>query len=227
MHKTHIRNEHTYYYFVSQLLEILEQSPPNPANPRLYIAGDSHCLSPAWHTIKYRQKDHTLHPLLVTGMKIWHLRDEGVFFTKYNFYHSLQEAPRGSSIIFLFGEIDCREGFILSIQKGRYKTLEEAASFTIDIYEQRLRELVADFDYTILIHPVPPVMDVTRSIVTTFNKLLKRRILDMAHPKIRFLDFFDGLLGSDGKISSEFDLDGTHMHPKYLRLVQTALDNVF
>ncbi len=35
--------------------------------------------------------------------------------------------PPKSDVIFLFGEIDCREGLIISVEKCRYQDLQEAA----------------------------------------------------------------------------------------------------
>jgi hypothetical protein len=42
---------------------------------------------------------------------------------------------------------------------------------------------------------------------------------------LRFLDIFDKLLTPDGQaLRPEFELDGTHMSPRYVRLVEEALN---
>merc|ERR1711924_506013 len=95
----------------------------------LYVMGDSHSLAPAWRTVSYRGAPHLLVPRLVTGCKIWHLR-EGTqaspadFFTKANFEAAAKAIPEGSSVVSLFGEIDCREGLLVAVERMRYPDLE-------------------------------------------------------------------------------------------------------
>jgi len=48
----------------------------------LYLAGDSHCLTAAWRTVTLRGEKRQLVPLLSTGLKAWHLREESVFYPK-------------------------------------------------------------------------------------------------------------------------------------------------
>ena len=77
----------------------------------------------------------TLLPQLVTGLKIWHLRPESSFYPKVNFENVMSlsmytsyilvmyAVPEGSDIIFLLGEIDCREGFLVSVEKCKYEVI--------------------------------------------------------------------------------------------------------
>ena len=44
--------------------------------------GDSHSLSPGWRTLQHRGAQRMLQPMLVTGLKMWHLRDDSRFFPK-------------------------------------------------------------------------------------------------------------------------------------------------
>ena len=61
-----------------------------------------------------------IHPVLSTGTKIWHLRDDGVFYPKHNFLNEIATVPDGASVIMLLGEIDCREGLHYCVQKCKY-----------------------------------------------------------------------------------------------------------
>lgn len=92
--------------------------------------------------------------MLVTGLKMWHLRPESVFFPKNNFYNVVTTSamltymalshcltsfcdfsvPPHSDVLLLFGEIDCREGLVVSVEKCRYKDLEEAAQARFPIW---------------------------------------------------------------------------------------------
>ena len=71
-------------------------------------------------------------------------------------------------------------------------------------------------------HPVPPVLDATRHIVKLFNATLRKAV--QAKPKLHWLDFFDQLLSPDGEaLADGLALDGTHLHPSYVSLLEAAL----
>ena len=45
-----------------------------------------------------------------------------------------------------------------------------------------------------------------------------------AKPSLHWLDFFDALLSADGEaLADGLALDGTHMHPSYVSLLEAAL----
>ena len=129
-----MRNENAYYCCVAQLSATLPL--PLPHLPALYLAGDSHSLSPSWREVSWltptltqtptptltptptptltlnlalnpnpipgpdpspspnpnlnptpdqvswRGETHLIHPVLVTGLKAWHLRPGADFFPK-------------------------------------------------------------------------------------------------------------------------------------------------
>ena len=116
---------------------------PLPDLPPLYIAGDSHSLAPAWRTVSYLGRPHLLRPALATGCKIWHLRKESDFFPRANFESMIASIPPGSPVVFCFGEIDCREGLLVAIERCRYETLQQGVEATIKIYLEKLRQVGA------------------------------------------------------------------------------------
>ena len=130
LHQTLIRNEHAYYCCIVQLLEtILPTLPILPkealAKP-LYMCGDSHSQPPAWHVLNIHGEARLLVPMLVTGMKCWHLRPESRFYPKSNFYNVVEKRiPCDSQVVFMFGEIDCREGILVAVSKMKYESVEE------------------------------------------------------------------------------------------------------
>ncbi|XP_078613296.1 uncharacterized protein LOC144882989 [Branchiostoma floridae x Branchiostoma japonicum] len=223
LHTTLIRNEAAYYSTISQVMKIklnpscLENSPQF-----VYLAGDSHCITPAWRSIQYKGATHVLHPLLSTGTKIWHLRPEARFFTKENFYTVMKKAPRKATVIFVFGEIDCREALPVCLAKCRYDSMEEGINRLLDIYTQVLLGLKRKYKFTIYVHPVPPVLDLTRQTVMKFNKALKSKV--EATSGLHWLDFVDELLCDHGTmLDSKFEFDGTHLHPCYVERLEQAL----
>ena len=80
-----------------------------------------------WGQLKPYQQRRLLVPKLVTGLKCFHLRPESDFFPKYNFKCVVETIPDGSDVVFMFGEIDCRDGIIRGVERAAYKDLEEGA----------------------------------------------------------------------------------------------------
>lgn len=225
LHTTHIRNEHAYWCCVSQLLTI-EGVVPSPTGPTpIYLVGDSHSLSPSWRTLTVHGESHVLHNKLVTGLKAWHLRPESTFYPKRHMECTLASIPNGAQAIFIFGEIDCREGLLVAIEKCRYKDLQEGIDATLDIYVEYLLSVLEQKDMEIFVHPVNSVINETRHIVKAFNITLAERIIGAKHKKLHWLDFFSETLTPDGALlRDEYNLDGTHSHPAYLELVAKAVE---
>jgi hypothetical protein len=157
--------------------------------------------------------------------------------------------PPNSDVISIIGEIDCREGFLVSVDRCRYKNVREAAKTTINIYLQMWKDLIVKKNFRVFVHPALPVLDQTRTVVTLFNRELKKSIHALALPKLLFLDFYDQILEElppnkeiEFEISGdvlgvtlpekevrrqlrpEFSLDGTHSNPSITSLLQESLN---
>ncbi|GAQ83868.1 hypothetical protein KFL_001660050 [Klebsormidium nitens] len=244
LHETMVRNEAAYFGCIYQVFTEYPLSrplPPADSFPPLYLVGDSHCLTPAWRTVELRGAPRLLAPLLVTGLKCWHLRDESVFYPKIQFENVIASIPQNAHVIMMFGEIDCREGIVVSVDKGRYKDLEEGVTATVNIYVKVLRRLVRERGFEIFVHPPPAVLDETRNIVSLFSRVLKRKVLaasraiedgkssstqDRPSGALHWLDFFDDYLDSQGRLKERYKLDGTHMSPLYVELLDRELKKV-
>eukprot|EP01083_Nonionella_stella_P077146 210483_1 len=226
IHLTLVRNEHAYYSCIAYLMDSMTQkwcSPeaPNPSEMKpLYFCGDSHCLSPAWQTIQWKKETRLLVPKLVTGVKCWHMRRESNFYPSKNFENVVETIPKGSECIFLFGEIDCRESLLICVERGRYKSVEEGIRKVVGIYVERLTRLSQQRKLKIFVHPIPPVLDPTRLTVMKFNAILKKAV--SANKCLHWLNFEEKLT-SDTSFNYAYGLDGTHMHPGYVSLIENAL----
>eukprot|EP00210_Caulerpa_lentillifera_P000869 g840.t1 len=232
LHRTLIRNEAAYFNCIHQ---IIKQSPPpsiiqNASFEAFYLCGDSHCLSGAWRRVEVFGKEHVLVPKLVTGCKVWHLRKESRFYPKAGFAKVMESIPNHSSVILLFGEIDCREGISLAVEKCKYDSQTQAIEKTISIYLEVIEDLIAKRDFTIYVHPVPPVLDVTRLVVKAYNQALKKAIVSLMEKKeatkgkLYWLDFFNELLSEDGRrLKPQLEFDETHLAPCYTQYLQNAL----
>ena len=80
-------------------------------------------------------------------------------------------------LIFMFGEIDCREGLLLAVEKLKYDSLEEAMEVLIGIYAEALLHLIRTRHFRIFVHPVPSVLNETRHVVRPFNKALQNKVM--------------------------------------------------
>ena len=92
----------------------------------------------------------------------------------------------------------------------------------VDVYVARLTALASARSFCMMVHPVPPALDETRQLAKLFNAVLRRAV--QAEPNLHWLDFSDALLSPDGEaLADGLALDGTHMHPSYVSLLEAAL----
>ena len=226
LHTTHIRNEAAYYSCVAALLrDFPVEAPPagGATPPPIYLLGDSHVLPPAWRRVPLGDQRRVLVPALVTGVKAWHLRPGCRFYPAAQWAAAAARLPDGATVIAAVGEIDCREGLLASITRGRYDSLPAAAAATAALLVAELQRLARSRRFTIFVHPVPPVLDVTRSMVRTFNAAL-RDAVRATSPQLRWLELEAALLSDDGgALLPEYTLDGTHLSPRYVPLLAAAL----
>jgi hypothetical protein len=242
LHLTQIRNEHAYYSSIAQMLRHLPYPIPaglasNPADT-IYVCGDSHSMSSAWQVIQLdgHPRPILLQPKLVTGLKCWHLRPTCRFYPKRNFEAAMRSIPSGAHVIFNFGEIDAREGLLVAVEKGRYESIDEGIRLAVDCYIRAMQAEQTKKSLKVYVHPITPVLDVTRPTVKQFTAHLKERVqatvgtrkTDASSPLI-WLDFFEQLLTPDGTgFNMAYHLDSTHLKPTYVQAVlRPALNKVY
>jgi hypothetical protein len=131
----------------------------------------------------------------------------------------------GAAAMFVAGEIDCREGLVAAVDKGRHPDLDAAVAAAVDLYlaavqaaarRRRLRWA--------LVHAVPPVRAETRATVRRFNAALGGAARACGGV-VRFLDMEAALLtGGGGGLRGDLELDGTHLGPGYVTVLQACLD---
>eukprot|EP00850_Spirogloea_muscicola_P017831 SM000157S02061 [mRNA] locus=s157:29967:46254:- [translate_table: standard] len=110
-----------------------------------------------------------------------------------------------------------------------HQDVEEGIEVTVDIYINVLLRLIEKRGFTIIVHPVPPVLDITRPVVTIYNRVLRAKVLAATkrlQGKLHWLDFFKDLLCIRGKLRKGLELDGTHMSPMYIQHLSDGLSQV-
>lgn len=108
----------------------------------------------------------------------------------------------------------------------RYDTIEDGMETVINIYLQVLKSLQNKHQWKIFIHPVVPVLDITRPIVLQFNRILATKLL--TEPTIHWLNFVKELLIGPEEaevLKEDYKFDGTHLHPKYVTLLTDSLSH--
>ena len=164
----------------------------------------------------------------MTGTKAWHLRDDCKFYTHANYVAAraaIPTSPPPAALLFCFGEIDCREGLLQAVDKAKYATIEAAIDACVDVYVKQIvavaREKGVRLAGRVYVQPVMPILDVTRSVVLMFNRRLRARV--EADRRVRWLDMEGNLVESDGKFVKQYSLDGTHIHPQYVQLIEREM----
>jgi hypothetical protein len=220
IHRTLMRNEAAYFGQIGLLLQHHDWHPERPLatfEDVMYVVGDSHVLSTAWKVINVQGKRTLLVPALVTGLKIWHLREEGVFYPKRHFEAITAAIPKGASVMFVLGEIDCREGVLPAVERGIYPSVGEAMKFLAHIYVKVLLRLRRKFS-RVLMHQPPAVLDVTRSLILQLQGVLTDAFRRHQGPGPLQINVIDPpVLKCDGSgVLPEFELDSTHLSPSYV-----------
>ena len=118
--------------------------------------GDSHSLAPSWHRVVVCGEQRLLMPALVTGLKAWHIRPSSTFYPKRNYEAVRSAIPRGSQVVMLFCEIDCREGILVAVERCRYKDLAEGIRVVVGIYMDQLRILRDEYQLQVRCACFPP-----------------------------------------------------------------------
>lgn len=225
LHRTIIRNETAYLSTVALLMQFLDPcataSYSADMEP-LYVIGDSHTFPVSWRSITLREgeKPHLMINALVTGVKLWHLRDESDFYPKYLFNKIVSGLPKHCDVMFMLGEIDCREGVIQTVERGIYNSIDEALEVIGNLYLQVLQKYNRQKQFnTILCHAPPPALGPTRSIVVELNSKLVKMFSRYAD-SFTYLDLPKLLSVDKSTLMPMFALDGTHLHPRYIELLE-------
>ena len=58
----------------------------------------------------------------------------------------------------------------------QYASLQEAMSSAVDLYLSLLTDLIKRRGFQLFVHPIPPVLNETRAVVTAFMQILKVKV---------------------------------------------------
>jgi hypothetical protein len=213
----------------------------------IYIVGDSHVLSLAWQYLCISGILRIVIPMVVTGLKAWHIRPETRFFTHTGLQTMIrrllqrqQDHSPATTIVISAGEIDCREGIGGPVLEGYNTGLGEEqhrVERTVKEYVAALRQVVsAHADLAqILVMPVPAHCRsrkgrvkgraVRRETTRLWNQALRQQLPIRNDFAIFFLDYEAALLdgSQDYVLRPAFNADSTHMNAAFARHFEQAV----
>lgn len=164
----------------------------------------------------------------MTGLKIWHLRDRNVayksssydpMYTATSFWWILDritQANKRAPIVLSLGEIDIREGVVNALSEKRYSDESDALSTLVTILIdvlQRVRQVLHP-DVQIFLHPIPNVLQESRTLAARFHTLLLDNQEKLDNSNVTYLSFPPTVV--DDRLLESLELDGTHYSPNYV-----------
>lgn len=233
LHRTIMRNEAAYFASIALLMQHLDPDVTSDYSEdmeALYVVGDSHTLSPSWHVLQYDGRNVLLTCGVVTGLKIWHLRDGSDFYPKHLYHRVTASIPQKSHVMLILGEIDCREGIFQTVERGIYSSIADACNVLGKIYTSVAQQLVKSNDLTrLLIHSPPPSLDVTRRLVLQLTAELQLHFSRLSEQKVSYV-IVPVLSPNSAQLQPQYALDQTHLSPLYVfdgllrRSIEAALE---
>eukprot|EP00977_Amphora_coffeiformis_P018384 scaffold6438_cov181-Amphora_coffeaeformis.AAC.11 len=205
----------------------------------IYLVGDSHVLSLAWQIVGIPKQKGVLRrqivPVIITGLKAWHVRKTTRFFSRYNLMKMLHRLPtaKSQSILFSAGEIDCREGLGGPQLQGYENACLDHVKRTVRVYIEALRELAEETGKQILVLPVAPHGYRKTGRVTSQQS--RRETMQAWNQELRaalplqgvyLLDYVDSLLHPDEEgfvLNPAYNADGTHMNSGFWPLLTQSM----
>lgn len=230
-------SQRIYKDFLGRLLDFREAHRtdyPDRCDRRVYLVGDSHCLSPAFTALEISGHSHQVLPRLILGAKAFHLGSEAP--NQYTAALDLAVAgmPEGAEMVAMFGEIDCRmgEGIFHAWKKhgGDDAALIELSARTVDDYmaalDRRRRSSGIRLAVAGVPAPAPTVLQrVPAADIAAFLSVPRRVNARLAHCCARlgwpFIDLYELTSGADGRATGNWHLDDYHLMPTALSAART------
>lgn len=221
-----------YCSFLDGLLIYRQKNPDKyvcrSEKPIIYAIGDSHCLSLANITVKYKGADYLVEAKIVSGCKAWHLINGLDNEFRSSFEKRVKSIPAGSVAITTFGEIDCRldEGIIKHY--GKSKSLDGPINDLAEKYVDFISRVLSAKNISPIICNVPaPLVDPETIpeediiLISEVRKCFNKALAACAAAKnIPILDIYTVSSNSHGLANKSCYIDICHIRPEiYQELV--------
>lgn len=196
--------------------------------PPVYLIGDSHCLSFANTFVGTNDKIYKVLSKIIIGCKAWHLANAEGNAYKIQMERIASDINDESSIIFMFGEIDCRldEGILYHHKKTQTNLIQSISilaqnyiAYLISVFENKRNQLI------ILGVRAPRLSDKMLFsqdradllfTIQNFNHFISKQ---SAKKGLQFLDLYSLTKNNNGEDNGKYQIDGNHLKPSVLKLL--------
>ena len=204
----------------------------------LFVVGDSHVVSIGWQTISWKDGIcRILVPVVITGLKAWHVRFQTKFFTQTNLQTQFQLfLKEEKEMLMSAGEIDCREGIGGPSLQGYTQSCTSHVSTTVQEYMASLSKF--SIDTRMYVMPVAPHAHRSktngkshgrakrRECTQLWNQTLKTMICSSNNKdnNLFYLNYASQLvLANEYVLNPIYNADYTHMNSAFLYLLEQAM----
>ncbi len=215
-----------YISFLLKLIPLTSNNKPLPETRNIHHIGDSHCLSFAFKNLTINDQTYNIKPLLVQGVKAWHLASNKPNRFQSSFLGQIKGLDDSSPLFVSIGEIDCRddEGILLHSRKYN-KNSENVCLETTSGFIKFLANKVSKSAKNIYILGTPaPVINNNISMLSSnekdriklvriFNNQLKEQCYTY---NFNFIDVYEYTKDSNGVNNNRHLCDGIHLNPDSL-----------
>ena len=228
----------SYKNYIFKLRSILEKkSPPKRlSNEKLiYHIGDSHCLSFAHYRISINKQEYLIKPMLIYGLKAWHLSSNNHYNQKL-LISRLKQIPDNSEVFISLGEIDTRfnEG-IITFHKKSSESLDSIIKNTVTGYVDFIENYLKGKNITKYYFSISApwieknklaydkkLLDLRIYTIKTFNENLS---IHLKKYNSKYLDTFSFTKDKDNFSNKKFMLDSIHLSPNSIKMVEKLINN--
>ncbi len=220
-----------YSIYLRYVASLLDYGAANPEiyqedgveDAELYAVGDSQCLATAHLLVGLGDIACRIRPVLVLGAKAANVAGAGA--NPYNgaFHAALGRIPKGSHVMFCFGEADCRyrEGLFPMIRDTPGLDMNETVDGLVNSYVDRMLHAAAERGLKPLFQSPPLVnidtkhvasdeRDLFAQVINRFNQSLRRKVADVG---CGLVDLQAVTCGPDGLARGQYYIDANHVLP--------------
>ena len=208
----------------------------------LFVVGDSHVVSIGWQTISSWKDDDVckiLVPVVITGLKAWHVRFQTNFFTQTNLQTQFQLFLRDETeLLVSAGEIDCREGIGGPSLQGYTQSCTSNVSRTVQEYVTSLSKF--NTIPQIYVMPVAPHAHRSKTNGKSHGRAKRRECTQLWNQTLNtmidsssnnndnnlfFLDYASQLVLTNEYyvLNPVYNADYTHMNSAFLYLLEQTM----
>jgi tetratricopeptide (TPR) repeat protein len=211
-----------YHGLLSKLMSI-HSSKNGEFEQEIYVVAESHGLSHHGNRVKLDADKYKCSTLWVPGCKQWHLAKPYPNNYKVALETQLGKLPKGSKVLAVFGEIDCRltSGIIPFQKKSPLLSVEQIVDQTVIGYLDFLTNINNACNHHLIISGIP-AHNIDTSSVSNADLQLLIKVIQLMNARMReecqkrnfyFLDVYAMTNGVNGVSDGVHHIDAHHLTP--------------